>query len=564
MLSSWNSSGLAVVVVRRDNSVPGGWRREYASYGIAKDDGAPITPDTIFGIGSNSKLFVSFSVGLLVSNETLAKERGKALDWNTKAKDVLPGWGLMDETASKSASIQDMLTHRTGMPRHENSIAVKPGGKAEMIAMLRYLRPSAEFRQTFQYNNVMYESLAYLPTVLLNQSYESYVGQHIIKPLNMSSTMYSVKQAEASGNFADGYQWTMSDSARGIRGIRTATVPYFSRNGTENLWAGAGGVLSTARDMSIWVSMLLNNGRHPDTNETVIPEAAVDYAATGYTVFDRKASFPELSPKVYGCGQIMYSYRGHEVIEHGGTTVGFKSQITRFPNDNLAIVVLSNDIAANPIVESVKWRITDEIFGLSPIDWDGRYRQAYEASVKDLNTGISRPSDTKPPSAPFENMEKSYSHPTYGILRPCYANKGSNSSSPSSSGSYCSDVLSKPLTQTLLAASGSDAPSLIIPWSRVIATHLLLTHYTGNIFNASVIWTNRDVREAEGYGSTGDVVTGLDNRFVIEWVKPGQEGEGLAFKGGFWGSDGLDAQEPGGTGEESAEVWFKVDNNANN
>ncbi|PFH48917.1 hypothetical protein AMATHDRAFT_148822 [Amanita thiersii Skay4041] len=299
MLAGWNSSGLAVAVVRRDDTAPGGWHREFASYGIAKDDGTPVTPDTLFSIGSDSKLFLALSLGLLISNETLSKERGSQLDWTTKAREILPGWGLMDEVASRETVIQDMLSHRTGLPRHDASLGVLPGGTLEMISTLKSLRPSAEFRETYQYNNLMYESLAVLPSLLLNQSYESYIAEHIFNPLDMSSSTYSVKVAESSGQFAHGFQWTMRDLTKGIKGSLTATVPYYARDESEKAFPGCGGVISSARDLSIWVSMLLNKGRHPETDRTVIPEDVVEHIATGVTVPDGRALYPEFVRQFY-------------------------------------------------------------------------------------------------------------------------------------------------------------------------------------------------------------------------------------------------------------------------
>lgn len=114
---------------------------------------------------------------------------------------------------------------------------------------MRYLRPSAEFRETFQYNNLMFETASYLPSLLLNQSFESYIAQHMFEPLNMSSSTYSVAEAEASGQLAHGFQRSMEDVLHGVNGTLTATVPYFQRPGEETIWAGAGGVLSSARDL---------------------------------------------------------------------------------------------------------------------------------------------------------------------------------------------------------------------------------------------------------------------------------------------------------------------------
>lgn len=117
------------------------------------------------------------------------------------------------------------------------------------ISTLRYLRPSAEFRETFQYNNLMFETLSYLPQILLNQTYESYIAHHLFGPLNMTSSTFSVAEAEARGTFVNGFLWDMEDITKGKNGTRVAVDPYFQRPGEEGTWAGAGGVLTSARDL---------------------------------------------------------------------------------------------------------------------------------------------------------------------------------------------------------------------------------------------------------------------------------------------------------------------------
>ena len=71
---------------------------------------------------------------------------------------------------------------------------------------------------------------------------------------------------------------------------------------------------------------------------------------------------------MYGAGQWRYSYQGHDIIEHRVSNPGYKTQVTRFPNDNLGIITLSNDENGNSLLEAVKFRIADEIFGLNQLD----------------------------------------------------------------------------------------------------------------------------------------------------------------------------------------------------
>ena len=95
----------------------------------------------------------------------------------------------------------------------------------------------------------MYNTLAHLPQVLLNQSYESYVAENIFKPLNMASSTLSVSEAESGGQLADGFFPDMQDLTRGINGTLRPIIPYFPRPGEEIISAGSGGVLSSARDL---------------------------------------------------------------------------------------------------------------------------------------------------------------------------------------------------------------------------------------------------------------------------------------------------------------------------
>lgn len=95
----------------------------------------------------------------------------------------------------------------------------------------------------------MYETLSYLPTLFFNQTYDSYVTEHLFKPLNMTSSTYSVAEAESWGTLANGFMYDMEDVTQENNGTLKATVPYFLRPGGEMIWAGAGGVLTSTRDL---------------------------------------------------------------------------------------------------------------------------------------------------------------------------------------------------------------------------------------------------------------------------------------------------------------------------
>ena len=199
------------------------------------------------------------------------------------------------------------------------------------------------------------------------------------------------------------------------------------------------------------------------------------------------------------------------------------------------------------------------------MDWNDRYERQRNTHVEKLQQVTPRPATPEPPSAPFTSLAReSFSHPAYGILQPCLV-PSSVSSSPDSvfESPHCTNLLSSYPVQRILSVSNLSIPTFIISWKRFFASHLRLTHFNENLFNVTVIWSNADVREREGYfceeEAKGDVLGGLDDNYEVEWVhgtKNGKEEEGLAFKGGFWGMEGFDARSPGGVGKESAEVWF--------
>lgn len=196
-----------------------------------------------------------------------------------------------------------------------------------------------------------------------------------------------------------------------------------------------------------------------------------------------------------------------------------------------------------------------------------RFEKQWKKYIKKSQKSTPRPSPHQLPTFPFSALsEKTFSHPAYGILQPCLVpdtlTETSRSEPASHIHAHCDSLLQSHPVKRILSVSDLSIPTYIIPWKRTFATHVVLSHFSENLFNATVLWTNSEVREGEGYGLGGDLVTGFNERFEVEWVHGGGDGnrlereEGLAFKCGFWGKEGPDAQSPGGEGKDSAEVWF--------
>ncbi|KAJ7686800.1 beta-lactamase/transpeptidase-like protein [Mycena rosella] len=542
-LASWNSpAGVSVAVIRQDGQ--GGWIVETKGYGNAKADGTKVTTDTLFAIGSESKLFDILSTGLLISNKSLATP----ISWTTKIGSIIPDWELMDPAASNGSTIMDLMSHRTGMPRHDASLGYNDTLPA-IIKRLRYLKPSVEFRQEFQYNNLMYAVLSYIPTVLLpsKPSLAKYVQDNIFGPLGMKDSTYSFAHANATGKLADSFAREGDSTTNPLTAPAAHALPFWLQiggdDGSTNFVAGPGGVISSITDVVTWLKMLISNGVNPATNETLIPPSVLEAVTSGITVWPFDAdTYPELSPSVYGGGQYKSDYRGHDLIEHGGDVTGFHSMFTRFPYEGAGVAILSNDDLFY-IREVIRYRLIDELFELEPVDWNTRYQQLAvgTAQVRASLVSTPRAANATPPTGGISSLVGNYSNPGYTEVEMCLIFPASVSSSDA-----C-NMLAQTLNSTFPSLIDPAVPTLAFTWDRLASQYNVLTHFNGDLFNLTG-WTGKPT------GNASSPIWAYDAGFSSTHIEFGAGGFGL--QDGVWGAASGVPDPQGRTAEERAEVWF--------
>lgn len=175
--------------------------------------------------------------------------------------------------------------------------------------------------------------------------------------------------------------------SRECQGVHEA-IGWFTQS-VETM-AGQSGVISSSRDMvrlllssttitesrrqATWMKMLLLNGRSPTTNETIIPSSVLLAIDTPRVALPPPAVHdPYISPKTYGVGQFLYTYRGHQVVGHFGAVPGQMSQILRIPKARLGVVVTANDNEfGSTFTEMAVCMVLDQVLGLEPVDWKAR------------------------------------------------------------------------------------------------------------------------------------------------------------------------------------------------
>ena len=159
-LAAWHVVGAGVGIIVDGQIVYA------AGHGLRdRDKQLPTTTQTLFAIGSSSKAFTVFALGTLV-------DQGR-IEWDKPVIDYLPWFRMYDPDVTRRLSVRDLVTHRSGLPRHDlvwyNNRSVT---REDLVRRLRYLPPNKDLRETFQYNNLMFVTAGYLVGALQGTSWE--------------------------------------------------------------------------------------------------------------------------------------------------------------------------------------------------------------------------------------------------------------------------------------------------------------------------------------------------------------------------------------------------------
>ncbi|HWW77241.1 MAG TPA: serine hydrolase domain-containing protein, partial [Pyrinomonadaceae bacterium] len=177
-LKDWNAPGIGVGVVVDDKLVfaKGYGYRDYGQK-------LPVTPRTLFPIASNTKLFTAVAAGFLV-------EEGK-LTWNSPVRQSVPSIQFYNDYLNNTVTLRDMLSHRTGITRHDSIWYKSDYDEKTLFERLKYLEPKEPPRSMFLYNNMMYAGVGYSIRLQSGKPWEEFVRERILNPLEMKSTVYT-------------------------------------------------------------------------------------------------------------------------------------------------------------------------------------------------------------------------------------------------------------------------------------------------------------------------------------------------------------------------------------
>lgn len=364
-MSHWGAPGV-VVIVAKPGSEP--LIRTYGSRLLGRD--APITDQTLFPIASNTKSITGIAAGLLA--------REGELSWDEPVRVVIPEFALADESMAAAITLRDLMSHQAGLPPQIGRFFSPDRTAEDLLAVLAMRTPSLGLRESFEYSNVGVAVAGEAVARSSGLTYEEFIRRRLFESLGMTSTYTSGTDFLArTGNPSsdrDMFMPAVRQDGQIVPGDWEATV-------VDQVYAPAGGVISTAADISRWMEMLAGRGRY--RGQTIVPSDVLDEVWSPQVEVGPESGLfdhPE-APVSYGLGWAIYDHNGYKIVEHGG---GFMSSVIAVaPELEVSVGVFTNAYFSERhafesifMASALKLRAFDELMDRVPRDWSPIFEEA--------------------------------------------------------------------------------------------------------------------------------------------------------------------------------------------
>ena len=347
----WHVPGLSVAIVKDDSVVftRGYGVREYGKPGRVDEN-------TVFNIASITKTFTTAALGMLV-------DEGK-IGWDDRVRDYLPGFTLYDPWVSEEIRVRDLLCHRSGLETFSGDLLWYETAydRKEVLRRVQYLEPAHGFRQQFGYSNLMFLAAGEIIPAAAGMSWESCVGERILKPLGMTRSSLDQEGLKGDTNVAMPHHVD-------LRGDESYVMPPWDMDNV----APAMAVNSSAMDLSRWIRFHLAMGTW-NGKQLLSPENMWETRKMHVPrplEMGNQRIWPSMHFRGYGLGWEFYDYHGWKVIAHEGGTHGMLNRLVIVPDENFGFVILTNSI--NALTVGLEYYILDQYYQGKSYDWCSIY-----------------------------------------------------------------------------------------------------------------------------------------------------------------------------------------------
>jgi CubicO group peptidase (beta-lactamase class C family) len=290
--------GLTLKIIRDGKTI------KTAAYGLANLElNVPAKPETVFEVGSITKQFTAAGILLLAQEGKLSVD-----DKISKhLKDTPETWA--------DVTIRHLLTHTSGIKNYTGLNGYQLWRHLTQEQFIQSIgKEPMEFQpgDSWKYCNTGFNLLGYIIENVSGMNYWDFLSQRIFQPLGMTATT-NRRPSLIIPNRAAGYEQT--------------NRMWINRDSDLTEVFSAGAIASTVGDLAKWNAAL--------DSDRLLNAASKQQMWTPVKLNDGKT-------RKYGFGWNVDAVEGHKNIGHGGSTSGFSASIQRFPDDRLAIIILTN------------------------------------------------------------------------------------------------------------------------------------------------------------------------------------------------------------------------------
>lgn len=347
---------------------------------LGKD--SPVTPDTLFMIGSVPKAMTSLMMGTLVDEGII--------DWDMPVSKILPPFKLADDEASQTVTFRDLLSMRSGLSNFDLSLFIHKYTAEQIFESLRDIPLVDKPGKQYAYSNQGYSAAAYIAAIAsgatygknLYETYAELMQKRVFDPIGMKNTLLEFNAGVKSANVASPHRPNLAGG-----GFETFSVE-LERGGFSIIPAG-GTTWSTADDLARYLITEMNHGVTPDGKQIVSEARLLD---------TWKPEIPSMNNNHYALGWVVRpGYHGLQQIEYGGGNLGYTSFVSFLPEAKLGVVVLTNRLGGDSFTAAVTDYVYETAFGLAH-EADAGYtanEQGLQSAVAQISSEIQMQVDPK-------------------------------------------------------------------------------------------------------------------------------------------------------------------------
>jgi len=290
--------------------------------------GTAVDSQTVFRLASLSKTVTAGLLALLVQD--------RFLDWATPVEAYMPGVRFKDPTTAASLTLEQLLSHRTGLPHHTFDLRVEANEEFHaLVDAFGTVTPRCQPGDCYAYQNVAFSLAGVVAEAATGDFLDVLMAKRLFLPLGMDHASMGLEALVGANS------WARPHVRRRGRWRAVDPLPTYYR------LPAAAGVNASPADLAIWLQALL--GAHPEVlNLDALAQIGKTRIDTPRQIRGRGWRRARLRQAGYGLGVRVFDYAGHRMVFHAGAVQGYRALMGVLPDNDFGVVLIWNSETSLP------------------------------------------------------------------------------------------------------------------------------------------------------------------------------------------------------------------------